>query len=165
METRLTRVREKVQAANAIALYCRETNLSPDDINGYLESVGTPAIKQRTKIHSILMRPQIDMEGLRKALPNLNDFLKKYDAECIETAEIDLKYEAYIQKEQDMAAKMRRLEDLRLHDSLDYHLMPSLSIEARQKLTKIRPRTIGQASRISGVSPSDISVLLIHVGR
>ncbi|MEN9609663.1 MAG: hypothetical protein RLZZ628_477 [Bacteroidota bacterium] len=165
MDARLARVREKVQAAQAIALYCRETNVSPDDINGYLESVGTPPIKQRAKIHGILMRPQIDLVGLRKALPNLNDFLKKYDVECIETAEIDLKYEAYIEKEQEMAAKMRRLEDLRLYDGLDYHTMPSLSIEARQKLTKIRPRTIGQASRISGVSPSDISVLLIHVGR
>jgi tRNA uridine 5-carboxymethylaminomethyl modification enzyme len=165
MDARLARVREKVQSANAIALYCRESNVSPDDINGYLETAGTPAIKQRTKIHNLLMRPQIDIMGLRQALPHLNEFLKKYDAECIESAEIDLKYEAYIEKEQEMAVRMRRLEDLRLYDSLDYHALPSLSIEARQKLTKVRPRTIGQASRISGVSPSDISVLLIHVGR
>jgi tRNA uridine 5-carboxymethylaminomethyl modification enzyme len=91
--------------------------------------------------------------------------MKQFDQEVCELAEIDMKYAGYIRKEQEMVEKMNRLETVRLHDGFDYYELPSLSTEAREKLSQLRPRTIGQASRISGVSPSDISVLLVHVGR
>ena len=92
-------------------------------------------------------------------------FLQSYEREFIDLAEINMKYEGYIQKEQEMVDKMNRLEEMRLSDSFDYRQLTALSKEAREKLSRLRPRTIGQASRISGVSPADISVLLVHIGR
>ena len=165
MEERMQKVQIKNEGQAAIEHFLRETNVAPDVVNGYLESLGCPPIDQRVKLHKILLRPQVNTEGLRTAVPHLNDFLNQYDKEIIEGAEISIKYESYIEKEKEMVDKMIRLEDLALSDHFDYHQMPSLSSEARTKLTKIKPRTIGQASRISGVSPSDISVLLIHAGR
>jgi tRNA uridine 5-carboxymethylaminomethyl modification enzyme len=102
---------------------------------------------------------------LRKAVPFVETFLASYSKETIDLAVTDIKYAGYIEKEKDMVDKMNRLEEMILHDSLDYGKIQSLSLEAREKLTSMRPRTLGQASRISGVSPSDISVLLVHVGR
>lgn len=113
---------------------------------------------------NLLLRPQINMELLRKHIPALDSFLKDFDQERIDLAEVNMKYEGYIQKEKDLVDKMNRLEEVFLPD-LNYHNISSLSSEAREKLTRIKPRTIGQASRISGVSPADISVLLVHVGR
>ena len=165
MGKRMERVKAKVEGEKAITDFVKEMNVAPELVNGFLESLDSPAIDQRVKLHKILMRPQVNTEGLRQAVPQLDAFLKQYDAEIIEGAEITMKYESYIVKEKEMADKMIRLEDLQLGDHFDYHAMPSLSSEARVKLTKIRPRTLGQASRISGVSPSDISVLLIHAGR
>ena len=98
-------------------------------------------------------------------MPGLNDFLNKYNNDDIEYSEISIKYEGYIKKERDMAGKMNRLEEIKIHPDFDYNKLQSLSYEGREKLIKIKPGTIGQASRISGVSPSDISVLLIYMGR
>jgi tRNA uridine 5-carboxymethylaminomethyl modification enzyme len=165
LEGRLERVAEKVAGEQAIVNFMKELQISPDLINGYLETVGTAPIDQRTKLHKILLRPQVDTEGLRKVIPQLDTFLNQFDAEITEGAEITMKYESYIEKEREMANKMKKFEELNLSDKLDYHTFPALSMEARLKLTKIKPRTLGQASRISGVSPSDISVLLIHAGR
>jgi len=102
---------------------------------------------------------------LCKELPALQDFLKDFDQETQGLAEIDLKYEGYIRKEQEMVDKMNRLESVALKSDFDYNLLKGLSAEAREKLTQIKPMSIGQASRISGVSPADISVLLVHMGR
>ena len=102
---------------------------------------------------------------MRQVLPQLNEFLDSYNQEFIDQAEITLKYRGYITKEQDMVKKMNRLETVRISEQFDYHQLVSLSSEAREKLTVLKPMTIGQASRISGVSPSDISVLLVHLGR
>ena len=105
------------------------------------------------------------MTDMRTALADVDEFLSQFDDESLTIAEISIKYEGYIRKEQEMVDKMDRLESVRLSDGFDYKAIKSLSIEAREKLNSIKPRTIGQASRISGVSPSDISVLLVHVGR
>jgi tRNA uridine 5-carboxymethylaminomethyl modification enzyme len=107
----------------------------------------------------------VDIAGLRTVLPALDEFLGNYEPEFIETAETDMKYEGYIERERERADKMNRLENVRLFDNLDYEQLTSLSKEAREKLSQIRPETVGQASRISGVSPADISVLLVHMGR
>jgi tRNA uridine 5-carboxymethylaminomethyl modification enzyme len=165
MDGRMARVHQKNAAEKAIQEFVRELSVSPDLVNGYLQSVDSQPLEQRTRLHKIMLRPQVDTESIRKVIPEFDAFLKNYDSEIIESAEVSLKYEAYIEKEKEMADKMRRLEDLQLGDFFDYNKLPALSIEARMKLTKIRPRTLGQASRISGVSPSDISVLLVHAGR
>ena len=122
-------------------------------------------MKQRVKALGILLRPNIGIDDLRAHLPELDIELAKYKQDSLVSAEVALKYAGYIQKEQDMVDKVERLESVRLKDSLDYHNFTSLSAEAKEKLSRMRPTTIGQASRISGITPSDISVLLVHVGR
>jgi len=164
-DKRMDRVNEKVDAAKAIEKYFRETSVSPDMVNGYLESKESTPLKQKGKQHLVLLRPHINIAGLRKSIPDTDTFLNQFDAESINLAEINMKYEGYIKKEQEMVAKMNRLEEVRLKEDTNYHALSSLSSEAREKLTQIKPMTIGQASRISGVSPADISVLLIHMGR
>jgi tRNA uridine 5-carboxymethylaminomethyl modification enzyme len=165
MEERMERTTQKVEAAEAIDKYFRKTSVSPDQLNGFLEGLGSSQLKQKVKLHGILLRPKVDINSLRKVLPELNNFLSQYPDEFVDLAEINMKYEGYIQKEQEMVDKMNRLEEVRLHDNFNYHQLVSLSSEAREKLSRLKPRTIGQASRISGISPSDISVLLVHMGR
>jgi len=148
-----------------IEAYITKAAVTPDQINGWLEEKGSAPLKQQVKMKSVLLRPQVHIQELRKVLPHLDEELNKYDTSHIESAEVNLKYEGYLNKEKEMVEKMERLESLVLKDNFDYTVIQSLSAEAREKLTDIRPRTLGQASRISGVSPSDISVLLVHIGR
>ena len=164
LDQRLERAAQKEAAAEEITNYFHRASIEPGSINAILEMHGTAALKQSVKMINLLLRPQINMELLRKHIPALDSFLKDFDQERIDLAEVNMKYEGYIQKEKDLVDKMNRLEEVFLPD-LNYHNISSLSSEAREKLTRIKPRTIGQASRISGVSPADISVLLVHVGR
>lgn len=165
MEQRLERVQAKIENANHIERFFEDTSVDPIHINTFLESIDSSQIKQKIKAKNILSRPNIGMTDMRTALADVDEFLSQFDDESLTIAEISIKYEGYIRKEQEMVDKMDRLESVRLSDGFDYKAIKSLSIEAREKLNSIRPRTIGQASRISGVSPSDISVLLVHVGR
>ncbi|MBL7804404.1 MAG: tRNA uridine-5-carboxymethylaminomethyl(34) synthesis enzyme MnmG [Saprospiraceae bacterium] len=164
-DTRMDRVRTKQQAATEIEGFFRNASVAPDEINGYLASVDSAPTVQKVKLHNILLRPQVNIGSLSAALPELSQFLSPYEREFVELAEINMKYDGYIQKEQDLVDKMNRFEDLRLQEDFDYQSILALSIEARHKLSQIRPRTLGQASRISGVSPADVSVLLVHLGR
>jgi tRNA uridine 5-carboxymethylaminomethyl modification enzyme len=165
LEKRVEVVERKVEQEKAITKHFRKLSVSPDLVNPYLESLGSAPTKQTMKLHSILTRPNVNIADIRAHIPELNTFLDQYPTEVISLAETTLKYEGYIRKEQEMVAKMSRLEEVVLKSDVDYHKLISLSSEAREKLTEIKPRTIGQASRISGVSPSDISVLLVHMGR
>ena len=165
MEQRLERVQAKIENANHIERFFEDTSVDPIHINTFLESIDSSQIKQKIKAKNILSRPNIGMTDIRTALADVDEFLSQFDDESLTIAEISIKYEGYIRKEQEMVDKMDRLESVRLSDGFDYKAIKSLSIEAREKLNSIKPRTIGQASRISGVSPSDISVLLVHVGR
>jgi len=165
MDERLERVRQKEAAAETIDRYFQDLSVGPDELNGYLERQNSAALKQKVKLHSVLLRPQVSVEGLREVLPHVDEFLSQYDQEFIDLAEVNMKYHGYIQKEQEMVEKMNRLESVRLNNDFNYEELKSLSAEAREKLTNLKPRTIGQASRISGVSPSDISVLLVYLGR
>lgn len=164
-EERMERVRAKEESAQAVERFLEEYSIAPEQINQYLESKESSATRQKVKLATILLRPNINLEELRTVVPALEEFLQGRDQESVELAEINMKYEGYIRKEQDLVDKMNRLEEVKLWESLDYHTLPSLSKEAREKLSRVRPRTIGQASRISGISPADISVLLVHMGR
>jgi tRNA uridine 5-carboxymethylaminomethyl modification enzyme len=165
MDERLERVNAKIENAKVIERYFDDTSVDPELINGFLETIDSSPLKQKVKAKSVLSRPNIGMEDIRRELTEIDTFLSQYDDETVTIAEVSMKYEGYIRKEQEMVDKMDRLESLKLTDGFDYKAIKSLSIEAREKLHSIRPRTIGQASRISGVSPSDISVLLVHIGR
>lgn len=164
-EARLERVNEKREAVAAISRELRGHSVTPAQLNGYLAEVGTAALKQGVKLDSVLARPGVSLVGLAGVLPTLHDFLSTYDAETINLAEVTLKYEGYIERERQAVEKMNRLEGIKLGKSFDYERLTSLSKEARQKLNELKPVTIGQASRISGVSPADVSVLLVHLGR
>jgi tRNA uridine 5-carboxymethylaminomethyl modification enzyme len=165
MEERMQRVHAKTANLLDISSFFRKQSIDPDQINPALESIGSAPIRQRMKLHSILLRPGIGIPFIMQHVPFVSDILKNLDEESITCAEIAMKYEGYIEKERDMADKMERLEQIRLRPDFDYHALPSLSMEARQKLSAQKPATIGQASRISGVNPADISVLLVYVGR
>ena len=144
------------------------TSIAPDEVNEYLESLGSSQLKQKQKSDTLLARPHVQLSEMMnkgKALgEKLNDY-KAISPDALEQAEIQIKYDGYIVREQEMANKMIRLENVKIPKSIDYSLFSSLSAEAVEKLAEIEPVTIGQASRISGVSPSDISVLLVFLGR
>ncbi len=164
-DERMERVRAKRQAAEEIEVFFRNASVGPDEVNGYLASVESAPVVQKVKLYNILLRPQVNIASLAGALPELQRFLSPFNPEFVELAEINIKYDGYIRKEEEMVQKMNRLEDVHLHENFDYRALTALSIEARDKLARHKPRTIGQASRISGVSPADVSVLLIHLGR
>ena len=164
-DERLVRVKQKKAAIEEIKEYFASYGVEPGEVNATLEEAGTAALTQKIKLDKILSRPQVNMDILRKGVRAADEYLSKYDREFIESAEIVMKYEAYIQKEMELVGKMGKLEDIKLDAGFDYHQLKSLSMEARIKLAKIKPTSLGQASRISGVSPADVSVLLVHMGR
>lgn len=162
---RLEIVNRKIEDSNTIVQYFKKTSVIPSEINPLLTSLETSEIIQNYKLEQIVTRPQVNMKDLSEALPSLKNFLSQFNEEAKIQAEILLKYEGYLEKEQLMVEKMNRLEDLRINEAFDFNSLNSVSIEAREKLNKHRPRTVGQASRISGISPSDVSILLVHLGR
>ncbi|MFT6807352.1 MAG: tRNA uridine 5-carboxymethylaminomethyl modification enzyme [Saprospiraceae bacterium] len=165
LEERMEKVGRKVEGMSAIEKYMEKTSVRPEELKGYLESINSAPLKQSVKLKTVLSRPGVHLEELTNHLPHLHDFLENYDASYIESAEINLKYEGYLSKEQEQVAKVNRLEELVIRDNFDYQSIVALSAEAREKLHLMRPHTLGQATRISGVSPSDVSVLLVHMGR
>ncbi len=137
----------------------------PSEINGLLESWNTTPIRERASIENLLKRPQVELAALADGLPSVKELLSGYNQEVIEQAAIQIKYADYIERERAQAERLGEMEDLVLHDNFDYHKLQGLSYEAREKLSHLRPRTLGQASRISGINPSDLSVLMVHLGR
>ena len=164
-DERLKRVNEKIAATAKLIAFLRDLSVDPDQVNGMLESKGSTTIKQKTKVAQLLSRPHIGLNDLIGLNAAVDAELLNYENEFREQAEISIKYEGYIAKEKELVDKMLRLENIIIHDAIDYHQLHSISSEAREKLSKIKPKTLGQASRISGVSPSDIAVLMIHIGR
>ena len=162
---RLDRVNIKQRNSQEIIAYFKKESIDPSEMNPVLETIGSAPINQKVKMFGVLTRPTITLLDFALASPRVKEFISKYDLESIEQAEILMKYEGYISKEHELADKQTRLEDLVLHEDFDYIRLTSLSAEAREKLTKVRPRTIGQASRISGITPADISILMVYLGR
>jgi tRNA uridine 5-carboxymethylaminomethyl modification enzyme len=163
---RLKRMEYKLDASDKFVTFFKETSIKAEVANPILEEKGSSLMTQGDKMFKVFSRPQIDLDDILK-FKAVTDYISEnnLDQEVIEQAEIQVKYSGYIEKEKNHADKVNRLEDVRIPDNYDFDKIKAISIEARQKLTKIRPTTIAQASRISGVSPSDISVLLIHMGR
>ncbi len=164
---RYERVIKKKDQTGLLKNYLKQNSISPDEINTLLIENGTNPLKQKIKLSGLLLRPQININHLIRVNTALQNFINdnKLDDEILEEVEILIKYQGYISKEQEMAKKMAKLEEIPLKPDFDYFSLKSLSYEAREKLDKIRPGTLGQASRISGVSPSDINVLAVFIGR
>jgi tRNA uridine 5-carboxymethylaminomethyl modification enzyme len=164
----MDRVISKLEKTAAIKELLAKASLAPEEINAYLESIGSSGVSQKVKADAILRRPHVSLEELRQKSTFLEKKLSEIcgeDDDALVQAEVQIKYEGYITREEEVANKMDRLEGLKIPPDTDYSLLASLSSEAVEKLTKIKPVTIGQASRISGVSPSDIAILLIYLGR
>ena len=166
---RYTEFTKKTAHVESLISFAHEQRIKPAEFNACLKSIESAEqpITQSKKLHELLMRNGITIENLHPFVPALDRFLRENEisAEAIEAAEIQIKYSGYIEREKQMAEKLHRLEAISIPDGFDYHAMQALTIEARQKLDRIRPKTIGQASRIPGVSPADISVLLVKFGR
>jgi len=166
-EKRYLEFKEKYKKVNELILFLKKTSTKPEIVNSYLEQQGEKPLNQKTKLFDLVLRPKV----ILKDLVNLDNLLKEYvdindiTTEQLESCEIGVKYSGYIERERNNAEKGKRLEKVRIPDDFDYSAMKNISTEARQKLKKIKPTNIGQASRIPGVSPSDISVLLIKFGR
>ena len=158
---------EKKAHVESLISFARERSIKITEIEAYLKSIGSEPLTQGKKLYELLMRNGVTFEGVRRAVAAVDRFLTQegMTREAIEEAEIRIKYSGYIEREKQIAEKLRRLEAIAIPDDFDYHAMQSLTIEARQKLTRIRPKTIGQASRIPGVSPADVNVLLVKFGR
>jgi tRNA uridine 5-carboxymethylaminomethyl modification enzyme len=165
-EKRLRRMEHKLEESEKMVAFYKETSITVAEANPILESKETASISQGDKLFKIFSRPQMDLEDMLQ-FESVKEYVANndLDQEILEQAEIQVKYSGYIDKERNNADKLTRLENVKIPEDFDYNLIKSMSIEARQKLSKIRPVTISQASRISGVSPSDVSVLLVHMGR
>ena len=161
---RLENLNNKRIETNSIKEYLKNTNIEPFIVEEYLKNNGTTSITEKIRLNKILLRPEIELTDIIQ-IPQYKKELQHYKKESLERASIEIKYQAYIDRENETAQKLIRLEDLKIPSNFDYSKMESISLEGREKLKKIKPETIGQAKRISGVSASDIQVLLIHFGR
>jgi tRNA uridine 5-carboxymethylaminomethyl modification enzyme len=167
-DERLRKVQHKIEQTNWLKKELRRIGITPEQANPLLEKMESTPINQQVKITSLLTRPHINLQDLLLVSPEAKsaaDRAANEDSDVLIQTEVQLKYEGYIEREEEQANKLARLEDLIIPDNISYDEMKSISTEAKEKLKKIRPRTIGQAARVSGVSPSDISVMLIHLGR
>ena len=166
-KSRLEVVNRKEQLLEQLMRFCKKESVIPDEVNHMLAEKETDPLRQKVKIDTLLLRPQIHFRDLVTSIPHLSAFIENLEGlntEIIEQAEIRIKYQGYIDKERELANKLGKLENVVIKDDFDYQQLTSLSFEAREKLSKIRPVTIGQAARISGVSPADIAVLAIYLG-
>jgi len=164
-QERMERLKEKTQNVDSIKSILRGLSLHPDDINPYLSLKKSAPLEQKQKALQLILRPGIDLSSLISEVPQVHQLLHQYPADAVEQAEIQIKYETYIEKEKELVKKMSHLEELRIPENFDYDRISSLSNEALQKFKKIKPSTLGQASRISGVNPSDVQILMVFMGR
>lgn len=164
-EERMTAVKEKEEKVERIKKVLAEFPVEPADANSFLEGIGSTPISERSRAMKLLLRPGVGLKDMCASLPGLKEAIGEDNDIILEQAEIQAKYDVYIEKEKELVKKMATLEDLKIPETFDYNKLTALSTEARQKLTKIKPGTLGQASRISGVNPSDVQILMVYMGR
>jgi tRNA uridine 5-carboxymethylaminomethyl modification enzyme len=164
-ETRVQNTMRKKDQVERIKKLLREQSFQPENINPYLAAAGSTPIVEKQKSDKILLRPGIDIQSLIKNIPDFGALFNEFDSSVLEQTEIQIKYDRYIEKEKELAHKMSTLEETVIPESFDYEKLTAISKEAMQKFKKIKPRTLGQASRISGVNPSDVQILMVYMGR
>ena len=164
-DERLEKMNQKKESTAKLINDLKQKKFSPDSINSGLTESGTAQISEKISAEKLLKRPQIGLHNLKTFNPEIGAYLAKYPNEVLEQAEIQIKYDSYIEKEQQMVDKLSSMENFKIPLQFDYKAIPALSSEGKQKLTKIRPETMGQASRISGVTPADLSIITVYLGR
>lgn len=164
-QERMEKVMTKTESIRKVKETLSSLSLEPEETKDFFESVQSSALATKQKASQVLLRPMVGLKEMAEYVPKVKDAVRGFDKETLEQAEIQIKYETYIEKEKELVAKMSQLEDLLIPDNFNYEKLLSLSNEARQKFTRIKPRTLGQASRISGVNPSDVQILMVFMGR
>jgi tRNA uridine 5-carboxymethylaminomethyl modification enzyme len=164
-DQRLQKAENRDKSVNQIIADLRILKVKPKEANSALANINSAPLKETTAAYNILKRPEISYHELKHLEINLSNYLSKYSDSLLEASQINIKYESYIEKESQLAAKMASLENLKIGDHINYAAIPALSSEAKEKFKKIRPQTLGQASRISGISPADVSILMVYIGR
>jgi tRNA uridine 5-carboxymethylaminomethyl modification enzyme len=164
-QERMDSVLMKREQTEQIKKSLQEFSIEPAELNSYLESIESAPIQQKQKASQVLLRPNISLQELIAAVPRLEMAMNKFRTESLEQAEIQLKYDVYIEKEKELVGRMNQMENLEIPETFDYTKVAAISNEAREKLKRIRPRTLGQASRISGINPSDVQILMVYMGR
>jgi tRNA uridine 5-carboxymethylaminomethyl modification enzyme len=163
-QERMDKVLQKKNEVESIKADLSMT-LDANEINPYFESISSAAIIEKQKLEKIILRPSVDLKGIMHAVPRVEQALKNYPTDSLEQAEIQVKYQVYIDKEKELVERMRQLEDLEIPEQFDYQRIISLGAEAKEKLKRVKPKTLGQASRISGINPSDVQILMVYMGR
>jgi tRNA uridine 5-carboxymethylaminomethyl modification enzyme len=164
-QQRMENVLAKQKGVQELKSLLQNLSFQPEEVNNYLQLIGSSIIDEKQKAIKLLLRPDVNLLDMAKAIPALSEKLNSYSKDIIEQAEIQVKYERYIEKEQELAARMSTMEDALIPETFNYDRIAALSAEALQKFKKIKPRTLGQASRISGVNPSDVQILMVYMGR
>ena len=164
-QERMDKVIDKRNSVEKIKSIVKDFAVEPEEINTYFVTINSSPITEKQKAQKILLRPDVELDELAETLPGLKELLKDFSKDSIEQASIQIKYEVYIEKEKELVKKMSQLEELEIPETFDYKKISSLGNEAREKLSKIKPRTLGQASRISGINPSDVQILMVFMGR
>jgi len=164
-QERMNLLKEKMNKVETLRIFLQDTSIAPDESKAYLESVYSAPLVAKQRAAQLLLRPGVSLKDMANAMPVLGSVLIEFDSDCIEQAEIQIKYDTYIEKEKELVQKMSMLENLRIPENFNYEKLVSLSNEARQKFKRIQPQTLGQASRISGVNPSDVQILMLYMGR
>ena len=164
-DKRVEKVVEKQKSVKEIKAIINEISLEADEVNIYFETINSSTIVEKQRVAKIILRPNVSLLDMMKVIPRLQSSLSKFSIDSIEQTEIQVKYERYIEKEQELVERMSQLENMLIPDVFDYDKIQAVSAEALQKFKKIRPRTLGQASRISGVNPSDVQILMVYMGR
>lgn len=164
-QERMDGVTSKRDGVEKIKTILKEMAIEPDEINGWFEQINSSRISEKQKAQKILLRPDVELNDFAEALPKLKEALSAFSREAIEQAAIQVKYDVYIEKEKELVQRMSQLEELEIPETFDYKKISSLGNEAREKLTRVKPRTLGQASRISGINPSDVQILMVFMGR
>ena len=164
-DSRLEALKTKKKSIDDVRKQLNDLRVTPEEANPILESIGSAQLSEKTSLAALMKRPELGTDEIRKISSSFRQFSEDTDRDDLEQAEIQLKYEIYIQREEDVVQKLQRLEDYRIREDFDYDRVKALSAEAREKLKRIRPETIGQMSRISGVSPADVSILTVYLGK
>jgi len=162
---RTEKVQTKKEEIEKIKKILFSLSLEPQEVNGWLQQKNSAPITEKQKAQKILLRPDVSLEEFATSIQKVGDALFSFTKESIEQASIQIKYEVYIEKEKELVQRMAQLEELEIPESFDYLKLSSLGNEAREKLIRVRPRTLGQASRISGINPSDVQILMVYMGR
>jgi tRNA uridine 5-carboxymethylaminomethyl modification enzyme len=164
-QERMEKVKEKRDGVEKIKTILNTFSVTPDNINPHFEKISSSLITEKQKACKLLLRPEIELKDLMDCLPTLKKELNDFSNDALEQASIQIKYDVYIEKEKELVERMSQLESLTIPETFDYRKISSLGNEAREKLSKIKPTTLGQASRISGINPSDVQILMVYMGR